>query len=197
MEEKEKRKEMIDLVVLINSPKSVARALQRIGRSGHKFHEKSKGKIIVTDRDDLVECSVLLKNAKEGKIDKINIPTNYIDVLAQHIYGIEIENPWDIDYTYNIIKKSYCYKDLSREDYEDVLSYMAGEYPELEERYVYAKIWIDYEKNTFGKRGKLARMIYSTNIGTIPDSSGVLVKCDGETVGKIEESFMERSFGQT
>ena len=69
---------------------------------------------------------------------------------------------------------------------------MAGEYPELEERYVYAKIWINYEKNTFGKRGKLARMLYSTNIGTIPDSSGVLVKCDGETVGRIEEDFMER-----
>ena len=182
----------IDLVVLINSPKSVARALQRIGRSGHRLHEKSRGKIIVTNRDDLVECSVLLKNAKEGRIDRINIPQNCLDVLAQHIYGMSIENPWDIDYAYDIIKKSYCYKDLSRDDYEDVLSYMAGEYPELEERYVYAKIWIDYKENTFGKRGKLARMLYSTNIGTIPDSSGVLVKCDGETVGKIEESFMER-----
>lgn len=182
----------IDLVVLINSPKSVARALQRIGRSGHRLHEKSKGRIIVTDRDDLVECSVLLKNAKEGKIDRIGIPRNCLDVLAQHIYGMSIENPWDIDYAYDVIRKSYCYKDLSRDDYEDVLSYMAGEYPELEERYVYAKIWIDYKANTFGKRGKLARMLYSTNIGTIPDSSGVLVKYDGETVGKIEAAFMER-----
>ncbi|WP_276956504.1 ATP-dependent helicase [Methanobrevibacter woesei] len=182
----------IDLVVLINSPKSVSRALQRIGRSGHRLHEKSKGKIIVTDRDDLVECSVLLKDAKEGKIDKINIPKNCLDVLAQHIYGMAIENSWDIDYAYDVIRKSYCYKDLTRDDYEDVLSYMAGEYSELEERYVYAKIWIDYKENTFGKRGKLARALYSTNIGTIPDSSGVLVKCDGETVGKIEEDFMER-----
>ena len=182
----------IDLVVLINSPKSVSRALQRIGRSGHRLHEKSRGKIIVTDRDDLVECSVLLKNAKEGKIDKIQIPKNCLDVLAQHIYGMSIENVWDIDYAYDVIRKSYCYKDLTKDDYEDVLSYMAGEYPQLEERYVYAKIWIDYEKRTFGKRGKLARMLYSTNIGTIPDSSGVLVKCDGETVGKIESEFMER-----
>ena len=69
----------IDLVVLINSPKSVSRALQRIGRSGHRLHEKSRGKIIVTDRDDLVECSVLLKNAKEGKIDKIQIPKNCLE----------------------------------------------------------------------------------------------------------------------
>lgn len=182
----------IDLVILINSPKSVARALQRIGRSGHRLHEKSKGKIIVTDRDDLVECSVLLKNAKEGKIDKISIPTNCLDVLAQHIYGMSIENKWDIDYAYDVVKKSYCYKDLSRDEYEDVLSYLAGEYAELEERYVYAKIWIDYKENTFGKRGKLARMLYSTNIGTIPDSSSVAVKCNNEIIGNIEEDFMEK-----
>ena len=182
----------IDLVILINSPKSVSRALQRIGRSGHRLHEKSKGRIIVTDRDELVECSVLLKNAKEGKIDNIKIPKDCLDVLSQHIYGMGIENPWDIDYAYDIIRKSYCYKDLERDDYEDVLSYLAGEYVELEERYVYAKIWIDYKENTFGKRGKLARMLYSTNIGTIPDHSAVLVKCDGETIGKVEEDFMEK-----
>ncbi|MEA4957952.1 ATP-dependent RNA helicase RhlE [bioreactor metagenome] len=182
----------IDLVILINSPKSVSRALQRIGRSGHRLHDKSKGKIIVTDRDDLVECSILLKNAKEGRIDKIKIPKNALDVLAQHIYGMSIENPWDIDYAYDVIKKSYCYKDLNRGEYEDVLSYLAGEYGELEERYVYAKIWIDYKKNQFGKRGRLARMLYSTNVGTIPDSSGVAVKCDGEVIGRIEQDFMEK-----
>ena len=182
----------IDLVILINSPKSVSRALQRIGRSGHKLHEKSKGRIIVTDRDELVECSVLLKNAKEGKIDNIKIPKDCLDVLSQHIYGMSIENPWDIDYALDIIRKSYCYKDLERDDYEDVLSYLAGEYVELEDRYVYAKIWIDYKENTFGKRGKLARMLYSTNIGTIPDHSAVLVKCDGEVIGKVEEDFMEK-----
>ena len=182
----------IDLVILINSPKSVSRALQRIGRSGHRLHEKSKGRIMVTDRDELVECSVLLKNAKEGKIDNIKIPKDCLDVLSQHIYGMGIENPWDIDYAYDVIRKSYCYNDLERDDYEDVLSYLAGEYVELEERYVYAKIWIDYKENTFGKRGKLARMLYSTNIGTIPDHSAVIVKCDGEPIGKVEEDFMEK-----
>lgn len=182
----------IDLVILINSPKSVSRALQRIGRSGHALHAKSKGRIIVTDRDSLVECSVLLKNAKEGRIDKLRIPNNCLDVLAQQLYGMSIENPCDIDYTFDIVRKSYCYKDLSRDDYEDVLSYLAGEYVALEERYVYAKIWIDYDKGIFRKRGKMARVLYSTNIGTIPDHSMVKVKCAGEVVGNIEEDFMER-----
>ncbi len=182
----------IDLVILINSPKSVSRALQRIGRSGHRLHEKSKGRIIVTNRDDLIECSVLLKDAVEGKIDRIHIPCDCLDVLAQHLYGMAIENPQDIDFTYEIITKSYCYQNLSRDDYEDVLSYLAGEYTALEERYVYPKIWIDYKENTFGKRGKMARVLYSTNIGTIPDRSGILIKCDGEVVGRVEDDFLDK-----
>ena len=87
----------IDLVALISSPKSVSRALQRIGRSGHRLHDKSKGRIIVVDRDDLVECSLILKNALEGKIDRINIPQNCLDVLSQHIYGMAIEH--SVEYT--------------------------------------------------------------------------------------------------
>lgn len=182
----------IDLVILVSSPKSVSRALQRIGRSGHRLHEKSKGRIIVVDRDDLIECALILKDAVEGNIDKINIPGNCLDVLSQHIYGMAIENKWDIDYAYDVIKKSYCYENLEKDDYMSVLSYMAGEYVELEDRYVYAKIWVDYDQNMFGKRGRLARMLYSTNIGTIPDRSGAVVKCSGEIVGHIEEDFMEK-----
>jgi len=182
----------IDLVILISSPKSVSRALQRIGRSGHKLHDKSKGRIIVVDRDDLVECSLILKNAVEGKIDEIHIPENCLDVLAQHIYGIAIESKQDIDTIYDLIKRSYCYRNLSINDYLSVLSYLAGEYTDLEDRYVYAKIWADYDTNMFGKRGKLARMLYSTNIGTIPDRSSARVKCAGQVVGHVEEDFMEK-----
>ncbi|MGZ7208910.1 MAG: ATP-dependent helicase [Methanobacterium sp.] len=182
----------IDLVILISSPKSVSRALQRIGRSGHRLHEKSKGRIIVIDRDDLVECSLILKNAVEGKIDEINIPENCLDVLSQHIYGLAIEERQDIDATYELVKRSYCYRNLTEDDYLSVLSYLAGEYTDLEERYVYAKIWADYDINMFGKRGKLARVLYATNIGTIPDRSSARVKYDGQVVGHVEEDFMEK-----
>jgi len=182
----------IDLVILVSSPKSVSRALQRIGRSGHRLHDKSKGRIIVVDRDDLLECSLILKNAVEGKIDQIHIPENCLDVLSQQIYGMAIESRWDIDTAYQLIKRSYCFRNLSSEDFKSVMSYLAGEYTSLEDRYVYAKIWIDYEENRFGKRGKLARMLYATNIGTIPDRSAVRVKCNGSVVGAIEEDFLER-----
>jgi ATP-dependent Lhr-like helicase len=182
----------IDLVILVSSPKSVSRALQRIGRSGHRLHEKSKGRIIVVDRDDLVECSLILKNALEGKIDRINIPHNCLDVLSQHIYGMAIEHPWDIDEAYQLIRSSYPYRELTHNDFVSVLSYLAGDYTSLEDRYVYAKIWVDYDQMKFGKRGRLARMLYSTNIGTIPDRTAARVKCNGQVVGRIEEEFMEK-----
>jgi ATP-dependent Lhr-like helicase len=182
----------IDLVILLGSPKSVARALQRVGRSGHKLHDTAKGRLIVLDRDDLVECSVLLKNALEGNIDKIHIPKNCLDVLAQQIYGIAIEEKQNIDNVFSLIKRSYSFHDLSFEEYESVLDYLSGKHVELEQRHVYAKIWLDKETRMMGRRSKMARVLYSTNVGTIPDEAHVLVKSGDIKVGVIEEDFLER-----
>jgi len=182
----------IDLVVLLGSPKSIARALQRIGRSGHRLHDTIKGRIIVLDRDDLVECSVLLKNAKEQKIDRIHIPENALDVLAQQIYGIAIADKIHEKELFDLIRGSYCYRNLSMHDFTEVLDYLSGEYASLETRHVYAKIWFDKETGMIGKRGKLARVIYMMNIGTIPDESRVTVKIGEHKIGYIDEGFLER-----
>lgn len=188
----------IDLVVLLSSPKSVARALQRTGRAGHKLHDTSKGRLVVLDRDDLVECSVMLKEAIEKKIDKIEFPKNCLDVLSQQIFGMAIQRRWNIDELFALIKKSYCYHNLSREDFFSVISYLAAEYSGLETKNVYAKIWYDSETKEVGKRGKLARMIYMTNIGTIPDEAfaNVVIAAPhdrkDEKIGMIDENFLER-----
>jgi len=174
----------VDLVILIGSPKSVARALQRVGRSGHKLHDTAKGRIIVMDRDDLVECSVLLKNAMEGVIDCIHIPENCLDVLSQQIYGIAIEERQHVDNVYHMVRRSYCYHNLTREDYDSVINYLAGEYAELEERNVYAKIWLSEDRKTMGRRGRMARVLYSTNIGTIPDEAYVDVRWANRRLGR-------------
>ncbi|MFH1450488.1 MAG: ATP-dependent helicase [archaeon] len=182
----------IDLVILLTSPKSVSRALQRFGRSGHQLHDKVKGRFIVMDRDDLVECSLILKNAIEGKIDNVQIPRNCLDVLAQQIYGMAIEDQQHVDTVYDLVKRSHCYKDLLRGDFDDVIRYLSGDYPHLESRNVYAKIWHDKDTKMIGRRGKMARVLYSTNIGTIPDESFVSVKVKERSIGKIDEAFLER-----
>ncbi|MAG07573.1 ATP-dependent helicase [Candidatus Pacearchaeota archaeon] len=183
----------IDLVIMIGSPKSSARALQRIGRAGHQLHNIAKGRFIVMDRDDLVECSVIQKEMIERRIDKVYFPKNCLDVLSQQIYGMAIYKQWNIDEMFSLIRKSYCFSKLTKNDFFDVISYLSGEYA-LEKNHVYGKIWYDVESKMIGKRGKLARVIYLTNIGTIPSESFINVKLapSGERIGMIDEGFLER-----
>lgn len=183
----------VDLVLQLGSPKGVARGIQRIGRSGHRIGKKAKGKMIVTDRDDAMECSVLTKCAKEDELDRIQIPRNALDVLAQHVVGMACNHRWDIDHAYNVIRKSYNYRHLEQEDFEAVMKYLAGEY-ELEDQNVYRKIWRNEKRGLFGRSGKMTRVIYMTNIGTIPDESGYDVETRGDKnyVGTLDEEFLDR-----
>jgi ATP-dependent Lhr-like helicase len=184
----------IDLVAQIGSPKSVTRAVQRIGRSGHKFKDTAKGRIIVLDRDDLVECAVMLKCARERKLDEIQIPNNCLDILSQHIVGMALEKKWKVDDALKVIRRSYCYRSLKKETLISLLHYLAGHYAELEDQRVYGKIWFDEKDGVFGRRGKYTRLIYYLNLGAIPDE----VKIDvyqlpsRRYIGGIEEGFLER-----
>ena len=183
----------IDLVVLLGSPKSINRALQRIGRSGHRLHEVSVGRIVVVDQDDLVECTVLAKEARERRLDRIHIPKKPLDVLCQHIVGMAIERKWKVDEAFELVKRAYPYKDLTKEEFLDVLRFLSGRYSELEKEKVYGKIWFDEEKGEFGKRTKLLRPIYYLNVGTIPDEVAItVITKDGRFIGKVEEEFAER-----
>ncbi len=186
----------IDLVILVRSPKSVSRALQRIGRAGHQLHSQPKGRFLVLDRDDLVECSVLMKEMIEKHIDRASIPVNCLDVLAQQLFGMAISKVWDVGEMLAVVRKSTCYEQLSKEDFFDVLSYLAGDYA-LEHRHVYAKVWYDPVTKQVGKRGKLARVLYMTNIGTIAEEGSISVVVGagderGNLIGRIDEGFLER-----
>lgn len=182
----------VDLVILYGSPKSVNRALQRIGRSGHKLYDTVKGRVVVIGRDDLVESAVMLKSAVEHRLDEIHIPTNCLDVLAQQIFGFLLDGPRHVDDLWEWATRSYNYAFLKREDFDKLLEYLAGEYTSLEDRHVYAKIYYDRDTGQIGKRGKMARVIYSTNVGTIPDESYITVKQGDQSIGHIEEGFLEK-----
>ena len=180
----------IDLVVLLSSPKSVSRLLQRIGRAGHNIRQVSKGRIIVVDRDDLVECTVLAKSAMEKFVDAVRIPCCPLDVLAQHLVGMAVEKKWSIEEAYRLVRRSYSFHNLSFEDFMSVLRFLAGRHG-LEEEKVYAKIWLDEDEGLFGRK-RSARMIYQLNSGTIPDEAKIkVVTRDGRKVGFVEEEFAE------
>jgi ATP-dependent Lhr-like helicase len=184
----------IDNVIQIGSSKSVTRAVQRFGRAGHSFREVARGEDIVLTRDDLVECTVMMKSAKEKILDSFNTPKNALDVLVQHIVGMSLSSKWNVDDAFALIRNAYPYHSLDKKDFISILDYLAGNYVGLESRRVYGKIWYDKAENAFGKRGRFIKVIYMLNLGTIPDdvAVNVIIKNTKKWIGSIEEEFLTR-----
>jgi len=198
----------IDLVVQIGSPKSVAALLQRVGRAGHQLGQTVTGRVIALDRDELIECAVMLQKAEQGFVDRVFIPENAADVAAQHVYGMAINRIWPESELKATLRRAYPFRNFDPTDWERLMRYLTADYPGLEDKHVYAKIWRDtndppdgehhYEEfpvdePLIGKRGRLARVIYMTNIGTIPDSFSCAVhtRSGDEWVGTLDENYLD------
>jgi ATP-dependent Lhr-like helicase len=188
----------VDLVVQVESPKSVSRGLQRIGRSGHSLGEVSRGRIFPKFRADLLECAVVAKRMREGEIEETVIPQSPLDVLAQHLVSMAALDEWDVDEVERLVTASEPFRDLSREQLENVLDMLDGRYPsdrfaELRPRIV----WDRTAGTMHGRKG--ARQLVVTNAGTIPDRGlyGVHLP-DGRRVGELDEEMVyEARPGQT
>jgi ATP-dependent Lhr-like helicase len=182
----------IDLVCQIQSPKSVSKGMQRIGRAGHLLDATSEGRLLVTDRDDLVESAVLVKAIMDGQIDTTRVPTNCLDVLAQHIVGAVAADDWEADDLFSLCRQSYCYRDLKREDFDRALDMLVGNYSFDMERAPYPKISWDKVNNVLSPE-RSARMISFRSSGTIPDIADYDVYFEGKKtkVGQLDEGFVE------
>lgn len=179
----------VDLVCQIGSPKSVAKGLQRIGRSGHSFGKVAKGRLMVFDPDDLVECAVMCRAAHRSDIDRVGIPENCLDVLSQMVVGMSLDKRWDVDDAYNLVTGSYCYRTLPKESFLNVLRYLGSK---DEHEGVYSKLWYDDAENQFGRK-KGSRMIYLMNLGTIPEEANYkVITSRGSVAGELSEKFVER-----
>src|SRR6187200_2889350 len=188
-----------DLVVQVESPKSIARGLQRIGRAGHELGAVSKGRIFPKFRGDLLECAVVAKAMREGAIEETVIPRNPLDVLAQQIVAICAEQEIAVDELHELVRGAYPFADLSRQQLENVLDMLAGRYPsdefaELKPRLV----WDRTAGMVRGREG--VRRLAVTNAGTIPDRGlfGVHLVDGGGRVGELDEEMVyEAREGQT
>ena len=180
----------VDLVIQVESPKSVTRGLQRIGRAGHGLGEVSKGRIFPKYRGDLLECAVVARRMREGEIEETVIPQNPLDVLAQHLVSMAALDEWEVDEVERLVTATEPFHDLSREQLENVLDMLDGRYPsdrfaELRPRIVWDRI----EGTIHGRKG--ARQLVVTNAGTIPDRGlyGVHLP-DGRRVGELDEEMV-------
>src|SRR5204863_4692783 len=158
----------VDLVLQVESPKSVARGLQRIGRAGHELGAVSKGRIFPKFRADLLESAVVAKRMLEGAIEETVVPRNPLDVLAQQIVAICAEEEIEVGDLHDLVRGAYPFADLSRTQLENDLDMLAGRYPSDE--FAELKPRIIWDRTAGVIRGRPGvRRLAVTNAGTIPD----------------------------
>jgi ATP-dependent Lhr-like helicase len=192
----------VDLVIQVESPKSVARGLQRIGRAGHSVGDVSRGRIFPKFRADLLECAVVARRMREAQIETTVVPRNALDVLAQQIVAIAAAAPDDqpvsVDDLYALITRTYSYAELPRAQFENVLDMLDGRYPSQEFAELRPRIVWDRIAGMIRARPG-ARQLAVTNAGTIPDRGLFAVTLpDGRRVGELDEEMVyEARPGQT
>ncbi len=189
----------VDLVIQVESPKSVARGLQRIGRAGHELGATSKGRIFPKFRADLLESAVVARAMREGEIEETRIPRNPLDVLAQQVVAISADAEISVDDLHLLVTRAYPFKDLSRQQLENVLDMLAGRYPSDEFAELRPRIVWDRTGGVIRARDG-ARRLAVTNAGTIPDRGlfGVFLVDGGGRVGELDEEMVyEARAGQT
>jgi len=185
----------VDLVVLVESPTSVASGLQRVGRAGHQVGEPSKGVLFPKFRGDLLEAAVVVGRMHEGAIETTVMPRNPLDVLAQQLVAMTVMDRWTVAELLGVVTRAAPFETLSREALEGVLGMLAGAYPSDEFAELKARVvWDRVTDVVEGRRD--ARVVAVTSGGTIPDRGlfGVFLTGEagtpGRRVGELDEEMV-------
>src|SRR6476661_6211351 len=185
----------VDLVIQIESPPSVASALQRVGRAGHQVGETSRGVLFPKHRGDLAQTAVSVERMRTGAIEKLSVPANPLDVLAQQVVAATALEAWDVESLFGVVRRSAPFASLPRSAYDATLDLLSGRYPsdefaELRPRLV----WDRVSGELTGRPG--AQRLAVTSGGTIPDRGlfGVfLVGEKASRVGELDEEMVYES----
>jgi ATP-dependent helicase Lhr and Lhr-like helicase len=183
----------VDLVVQINSPRSIAVTLQRVGRSGHWRGAVPKGRLFATTRDDLLECAALVRAIRQGELDRLVIPESPLDVLAQQIVAACSAEEWGEQEMFTLVRSAYPYRNIERGTFDAILEMLSEGIAARRGRYG-AYLHRDRVNGKLrARRG--ARLAAITSGGAIPDNSlyAVVAEPDGLVVGTVDEDFAVES----
>ncbi|KXB04509.1 hypothetical protein AKJ50_02320, partial [candidate division MSBL1 archaeon SCGC-AAA382A13] len=177
----------VDLCIQYNSPRQVARLLQRVGRSGHKITEKAKGRIMVKDATDGVESSVIIDRSREKELEPVKIPEKPLDVLSHELVGMLVAAPeWSVDDVCEVLSRAYPFRNLERNDLVKVLKFLEDMTRRL--------AWLRPDEEIFARPSKGSRVFdyYFGNLSMIPEMKQYLVIDDtkDEAVGVLDEPFV-------
>ncbi len=179
----------IDLVCQINTPRAICAAMQRVGRAGHWRGAIPKGRFFATTRDDLMEQAALIQAMHAGDLDKLEIPPCPLDILMQQIIAACSAEPWQEDDLYEVVRRAYPYRDLAREEYEELLCLMADGIESSRGRYGSYLLRDRIHGRLQARRG--ARMVAIANGGSIPDAAiySVILMPEGVQIATLDEHF--------
>ncbi|HEX2736881.1 MAG TPA: DEAD/DEAH box helicase, partial [Acidimicrobiia bacterium] len=183
----------VDLVVQVESPGSVARGLQRIGRAGHQVGEPSRGKIFPKYRGDLLEAAVIVPRMRAGLVEETRYPRNPLDVLAQQIIAACALDEWSVDDLRALVRRAANFADLSDDTFTAVLDMLAGRYPSDDFGGLRPRIVWDRVDGRVRARGGVQSLAVTSG-GTIPDRGlfGVFLP-EGTRVGELDEEMVYES----
>ncbi len=185
----------IDLVIQIGSPRAIASFLQRIGRSGHALGLVPKGRLLALTRDELIEAMALIRAVRTGKLDSIQIRNKPLDVLQQQIVAEVSTSEWNTDELFNLCRSADPYKDLTREEFDNIITILSEGLTEDAGR---SQTFLHHDHvNKKLRARKAARLIAINNAGAIPEIGSyrvVVDEGDGKVVvGSVDEDFAVES----
>ncbi len=183
----------VDLVCQIGSPRSIAAALQRVGRAGHWVGALPKGRLFCTTRDEMIECAAVVRAIRSGVLDKIEIPHAPLDILAQQLVAISATGEWKEDDLFDLVRSAYPYRDLTRKSFNSVIEVLSEGIATMRGRRG-AMLHRDQVNGVIkGRRG--ARLVAITNGGAIPETTQyqVIAEPENTLVGTLDEDFAVES----
>ncbi|MCE5237823.1 DEAD/DEAH box helicase [bacterium] len=184
----------VDLVCQLESPRSVATCLQRVGRAGHLLGATSQGRVLAFDRDELLEAAAIARAAIAGQIDDVRMPRGCLDVLAQQVAGAVAAETWDADGLYQLVRRAHPYRDLPREAFDRVVGMLAGERPfQMAWPPRPLLLWDRVTGRLSPTRG--SAQVCAMNVGTIPDTAEYEVVLAGgkKRIGAVQSEFVDDS----
>jgi len=179
----------IDLVCQISTTRAVAVAMQRVGRAGHWRGAVPKGRFFATTRDDLMEQAALVRKMRAGELDQLQIPPQPADILMQQIVACCGAEPWEEDALYNTLRRAYPYRNLTRREFDDILTLLTEGIESTRGRYGAYLLRDGVQHHLHPRRG--ARMIAISNGGAIPDNAlfNVILQPEGVQIATLDEHF--------
>jgi ATP-dependent Lhr-like helicase len=183
----------IDLVVQVQSPRNIAATLQRVGRAGHQLSRVSRGRIVVTKGEELMEAAAVVRSIRERTLDRVVMPEAPLDVLAQQIVAAVAAESIGLDTLYERFCRAAAYQSLTRDDFVSVVRALAEPLPAEVKGVAPRLLWDRVNDRLHARRG--SRFLALTSGGTIPDAGlyDVFVADTDLKVGTLDEEFVTES----